>query len=147
VADRAAFLEEAMKKILMISGLMLSALLVYLHADTKNNSHTGYQTATIVSVDKHVSQSNYAGGSPSDAPLLVEDFSYDIGIRLNCNVYIGRYQSATDYLPSVFAPQHTVDVLLQKHFLYVSLPEGDREVKMGITSHHLLKGEQCAAND
>jgi hypothetical protein len=134
-------------KILMTSVLMLGALLVYLHADTKNNSHTGYQTATVVSVDKHVSRSNYAGDSPSDAPLLAEDFSYDIGIRLNCNVYIGRYESATDYVPSVFAPHHTVNVLLQKHFLYVSLPDGDREVKMGITSHHLLKGNQCAANN
>jgi hypothetical protein len=136
-----------MKKTLMISTLMLSALLVYLHADTKNNSHTGYQTATVVSVDKHVSQSNYVGGSPSDAPLMAEDYSYDIGIRLNCDVYIGRYEPATDYLPAVFAPQHTVDVLVQKHVLYVSLPESDREVKMGITSHHLLKGEQCAANN
>lgn len=145
--SRAAFLEEAMKKTLMISVLMLSALLVYLHADTKNNSHTGYQTATVVSVDKHVSQSNYVGGSPADAPLLAEDYSYDIGIRLNCNIYVGRYESAIDYLPSVFAPRYTVDVLLQKHVLYVSLPDGDREVKMGINSHHLLKGEECAANN
>ncbi len=41
---------------------------------------------------------------------MAEDYSYDIGIRLNCDVYIGRYESATDYLPAVFAPQHTVDV-------------------------------------
>jgi hypothetical protein len=147
MVNRAAFLEEAMKKTLMVSVLMLSALLVYLHADTKKNSRTGYQTATVVSVDKHISQSNYVGGSPTDAPLMAEDYSYDIGIRLNCNVYIGRYESAIDYLPAVFAPQHTVDVLLQKHVLYVSLPDSDREVKMGITSHHLLKGDQCAAND
>ena len=45
---------------------------------------------------------------------MAEDCSYDIGILLNCNAYIGRYESAIDYLPSVFAPQRTVDVLLQK---------------------------------
>jgi len=136
-----------MKKTLMMLALMLSALLVYLHADTKRNSTTGYQTATVVSVDKHVSESNYVGGSPSDAPLQAEDYSYDIGIRLNCDVYVGRYESATDYLPSVFSPKHAVDVRLQKHIMYVSLPESDRVVKMGITSHRLVKGELCAVSN
>jgi hypothetical protein len=136
-----------MKKILMVSGLILSALLVYLHANTKREFKDQYQTATVVSVDKHVSESNDVGGSPSDAPVQAEDYSYDIGIRLNCNIYIGRYESATDYLPAVFSPKHAVNVRLQNHVMYVSLQEGDREVKMGITSHHLLKGDQCAAND
>ena len=136
-----------MKKTLILSALVLSALLVYLHADTKKNSRIGYQIATVVSVDKHVSESNYAGGSPSDAPLQPEDYSYDIGIRLNCDVYVGRYESATDYLPSAFATQHAVDVRMQKHIMYVSLPDTDREVKMGIVSHRLLKSEQCAVNN
>jgi hypothetical protein len=124
---------------------MLSALLVYLHADTKRESKDQYQTATVVSVDKHVSQSNYIG-SPSDAPLQAEDYSYDIGIRLNCNIYVGRYESATNYLPSVFSPKRSVDVRLQKHVMYVSLPESDREVKMGIVGHSRVKEEGCAAN-
>ena len=135
-----------MKKTLMVSGLMLSALLVYLHADTKRESKDQYQTATVVSVDKHVSESNYVGGSPSDAPLQAEDYSYEIGIRLNCNIYIGRYESATDYLPSVFSPKHSVDVRLQKHIMYVSLPESDREVKMGIVGHRRVREEGCPAN-
>jgi len=135
-----------MKKTLMVSAVMLSALLVYLHADTKRGSKDQYQMATVVSVDKHVAESNYVG-SPTDAPLQAEDYSYDIGIRLDCNIYIGRYESAIDYLPSVFSPKHSVDVRLQKHIMYVSLPERDREVKMGIASHHLLKGNQCTSNN
>jgi hypothetical protein len=135
-----------MKKTLMVSALMLSALLVYLHADTKRGSKDQYQTATVVSVDKHVADSNYVGSSPSDAPLRAEDYSYDIGIRLNCNIYIGRYESATDYLPSVFSPKHSVDVRLQKHIMYVSLSESDREVKMGIVGHSRVKEEGCTAN-
>ena len=143
---RTAFLAEAMKTILMVSGLMLSALLVYLHADTKRESKDQYQTATVVSVDKHVSESNYVGGSPSDAPLQAEEYSYDIGIRLNCNIYIGRYESATDYLPSVFSPKHTVDVRFQKHIMYVSLPESDRELKMGVVGHRRVKEEGCTGS-
>ena len=135
-----------MKKTLMVSGLILSALLVYLRAETKRESKDQYQTATIVSVDKHVAESNYIG-SATDAPLQAEDYSYDIGIRLDCNIYIGRYESAIDYSPSVFSPKHSVDVRLQKHIMYVSLPESDREVKMSIASHRLLKGNQCTANN
>jgi hypothetical protein len=94
-----------------------------------------------VTVDQHVSDSNYAGGSPSDAPLQAEDYSYDIGIRLNCNIYIGRYESATDDLPSAFSPSHAVDVRLQKHDMYVSLPDGDREVKDGDRRSRSTEGE------
>ena len=132
-----------MKKTWMVSGLVLSALLVYLHADTKRGPKDQYQTATVVSVDKHVAESNYVG-SATDAPLQAEDYSYDIGIRLNCNIYIGRYESATDYLPSVFSPKHSVDVRLQKHVMYVSLPESDREVKMGVVGQSRVKEEDCA---
>jgi hypothetical protein len=134
-----------MKKLLMVSGLMLSALLVDLHADTTREPKDHYQTGTIVSVDRHVSESNYVDGSPSDAPLPAEDYSYDIGIRLNC-IYIGRYESATDYLPSVFSPKPSVDVRLQKHVMCVSLPESDREVKRSIVVHRRVKEEGCAAN-
>ena len=134
-----------MKKTLMVSGLMLSALLVHLHADIRREPKDQYQMAMVVSVDKHATESNYVG-SPTDAPLHAEDYSYDIGIRLNCNIYIGRYESATDYLPSVFSPNHSIGVRLQKHIMYVSLPESDREVKMGIVGHSRVKEQGCAAN-
>ena len=135
-----------MKKTSTVLGLVLSTLLFYLHANTKGESKDRCQTATVVTVDKHVSESNYAGGSPSDAPLQAENYSYDIGIRLNCNIYIGRYESATDYLPSALSLSHAVDVRLQKHDMYVSLPDGDREVKMGIVGHSRLKEKSCVTN-
>jgi hypothetical protein len=132
-----------MNRIFSISLLAVSILFVYMQANAKQ---TGYEAATVVSVDKHVTPSNYVGGSPSDAPLQAEDYSYDVGIRLNCNIYVGRYESATDYLPAVFAPNHMVDVRMDKHVLYVSLPEGDRVVKMGIVSHKRLTEQACPVN-
>jgi hypothetical protein len=134
-----------MKKRLMMLALVWSALLVYLRADTKANAKTGYQTATVVSVDKHVSDSNYLG-SPTDAPLQANGYRYDIGIRLDCNVYFGRYESATDYLPFSFAPNRKVDVRLHKHIMYVNLPHSGREVKMGIVGHSRLKEQGCVTN-
>lgn len=132
-----------MKKHLLLPGLVSCVLLIGSYADTKRKPEEGYQSATVVSVEKHQAQSTYVGGNPSDAPLQADDFSYDIGIRLECNVYVGRYESATDYLPSVFAVNHEVDVRLQKHILYVSLPFSDRQVKMGIVSHKRLKESGC----
>jgi hypothetical protein len=123
--------------------LVVSTLAFNLPADARK-TETGYQTATVVSVDKYNSPSTYIG-SPSDAPLQTEEYAYDIGIRLNCDVYVGRYESATDYLPAVFATNHAVDVRMQKHVLYVSLPFGDRVVKMGIVGHHHLQENSCPA--
>ena len=135
-----------MKRILSTSAVLVALLVIYIQANAKASKPTGFEAATVVSVDKHVTPSNYVGGSPSDAPLQAEDFSYDIGIRLNCNVYVGRYESATDFLPAAFTPNHTVDVRLDKHLMYVSLPEGDRIVKMGIVSHKRVKEQSCPVN-
>jgi hypothetical protein len=134
-----------MKKEWLMPGLAYGVLLISLHAGAKQPAalDDGYQTATVVSVTKHVSASNYVGDNPSDAPLQAPDYSYDIGIRLNCNIYVGRYESAIKYLPSVFAPNHEVDVRLHKHIMYVSLPFSDDEVMMGIVHHSRVKDEAC----
>jgi len=134
-----------MKRIVCSVAVLLPLMLVYVHANAKPKQN-GYETATVVSVDKYVSPSNSVGGSPTDAPLQAESYSYAIGVRLDCNIYVSRYESATDYLPAAFAPNHMVDVRLDNHVIYVSLPEGDRIVKMGIVSHRRVKDEACHVN-
>ena len=59
---------------------------------------------------------------------------------------LGAINRAFEYLPPIFAQDHAVDVRLQKHILYVSLPDSDREVKMGIVSHSRVKEGSCTAN-
>ncbi|HEY6769628.1 MAG TPA: hypothetical protein VI386_33220 [Candidatus Sulfotelmatobacter sp.] len=135
-----------MKRVVSVPVFLVTILLVHLHANINTKQDTGYQTATVVSVDKHVDASNYVGDSPSDAPLQAEAYSYDVGIRLNCNIYVGRYESATDYLPGVIAPNHSVSVRMNKHIIYLSLPDTDQEVKMGIISRHQVKEQACPAN-
>jgi len=127
----------------LLLGLVATTFLFNVPANARKNE-TGYQTATVVSVDKYTAPSTYIG-TPSDAPLQGEEYAYDIGVRLDCDVYVGRYESATDYLPSVFAANHSVDVRLDKHVLYVSLPFGDRVIKMGIVGHHHLHEKSCSA--
>jgi hypothetical protein len=131
-----------MKKSIAILALMCCAWLTFLDASTKQ----GYQQATVVKVEKYEAASTYVGGGATDAPLQPEVYAYDIGLKVNCDVYVGRYESATDYLPSIFARNHEVDVRVQKHILFVSLPDSDRDVKMGILSHRRLKEQSCTAN-
>jgi hypothetical protein len=138
-----------MRKELLLSGATLLVLLISQHARAQKNETVAedrFRTATVVGVTRHVSASNYVGDNPSDAPLQARDYAYDIAIRLDCKIYIGRYESALKYLPSVFAPNHEVDVRLHKHILYVSLPFSDEEVVMGMVSHRRVKDEVCPAH-
>jgi hypothetical protein len=126
----------------MLFVVVSGGLLASMHATTKQ----GYQSATVVSVETHETPSNYAGSNPSDAPLQAEVYSYDIGIRVGCTVYRTHYDSAFDYLPSVFAPHHPIEVNLRKRVMEVSLP-GDRTVRMGIDGRRNVKDESCVVRN
>jgi len=132
-------------KRLSFFGLLSGVLLTCLPADSTRVVEQGYEAATVISVDRFQPVSNYLGENPADAPLRAREYSYDIGIRLACNIYVGRYESAINYLPSAFARNQIVDVRLQKHILYVSLPDSDWDVKMGIVSHRRVRDDSCTA--
>ena len=135
-----------MKKGLMLLCLACGTVFVSSHAPAKSTTKEGYVSGIVVSVDKYQPTSNYVGDNPSDAPPQADNYTYDIGIRLECNVYVGRYYSAIDFLPSIFAPNHSVDLRLTKHLMFVSDPALDREIKMGIVSHSRLKEQSCPVN-
>jgi len=131
-----------MKKAFALFGLLSGALLATLYADSK----PGYQKATIVSVMTYEATSNYVGDNPSDAPLRPTEYVIDIGVRLGCYVYVGRYDSAIDYLPTALAPNRTVDVRLDKYVMSINSP-ADREVKMGIVRQNPIKDGTCIAGN
>src|SRR5262249_30874304 len=111
--------EEIVLKAGALTLLVCSGLLLCLHASVK----AGYQTATVVSVEPvDTAQRTYVGGNPSDAPSEAQEFAYNIRLKLNCTMYEGRYESATDYLPIAFKAQSSIDVRVAKHWMYVSLP-------------------------
>jgi hypothetical protein len=130
-----------MKRSLALLVLMCGVLLTGAFAGTKQP----YQSATVVSVASHETAPSYVG-NPSDAPLQSEVYSYDIGIQLNCTVYVVRYETGLDYLPSVFSPHQTVEVSLEKHVMDVNLP-GAREVRLSIGSRSRFKDTSCMVNN
>lgn len=135
-----------MQKSLRLVALVGCVLSADGYARTVKNSAPGqdYQTATVVSVEKHETPSNYVGDNPSDRPLQARSFAYEVGIRMDCNVYGGLYQSAIHYLPIYFAPDQSVDVRLRKHVMYVSLPYHAWDVELGIVRRRRIKSGSCA---
>ena len=131
-------MKENFRLFILVSGVLFANM----HASTKS----GYQSATVISVESHETPSNYAGGNPSDASLRSEVYSYDIGVRLGCTIYRTRYDTAFEYLPADFTPNHLVEVIPQRRVMYVRL-SGDREVRMGIDSRRSVKGQPCVARN
>lgn len=129
-----------MRKTAILFGVVLSVLSASSQAATK----TDYETATVVSVETYQSSSHYAGSNWSDAPLRAEVYAFDIGIRAGCTLYRTRYESAFNYLPSVFAANGHIEINLKKRVLYVSAP-GERALRMGIGSRRNVKDGSCAA--
>lgn len=136
------FTEEIVKENLRLFVLLSSALLTCAQAEAKAK----YQSVTVVSVEKHEAPSSYVGGNPSDAALQSTVYSYDVGIRVNCEIYVARYASALDYLPAAFTPNHAIQVNLQKHVIEVSLP-GNRDLRMSIIGKVGEKDSSCMARN
>jgi hypothetical protein len=134
-------MEEIMKQVLIVTALFFTAMLSWAQTGAKRE----YQPATVVSVETHETPSNYVGDNPMDAPMQADVHSYDIGIRLNCAVYTVRYESALDYLPSVFAPNHAIDIDLRKRVMNIALP-GDRSVRLGIVYRSRARDTTCLTN-
>jgi hypothetical protein len=125
--------ETVMKGFLVYAlSLILFAPLVSANATKRDSGKKNqYLPGTVVTVQKHKAESNYVGDNPSDAPLQSSAFAYDVSLRVSCGTYVGRYQSALNYLPAVFTPNRPVEVRFQKHVMYVEVP-GEQEYKMGI---------------
>jgi len=132
-----------MKRILIVAGIFLLLGVANLCAQAKQETTKDtYASGTVLNVDKHVRESNYLG-TPTDTPLQPEYYGYDVGIRVNCTVYTARYESALDNMPVTLAPDHTVQVSLQKHTLHVRMPELGREVDLQMVGHKPAKGNGC----
>src|SRR5438128_5561194 len=95
------------------------------------------QQGTIVNVQKQdvATPPVRTGADPVRTPVQSHYYLYDVSVRLNCELYIGRYESELDDLPSALSPNNRVPVRLKKHAMYLDFP-GDT-VKMQIVHHKI----------
>ncbi len=114
------------KKKLVILCLASCMLLVYAHANTQDDLKQAYQAATVVSATKIPSSGDYV---------------YEVGIRLNCTLYVARYKSAGDHLP--FAIDSPVDVRLGNGTIYASA--SDQQIEMPLVKSEGVADKSCAS--
>jgi hypothetical protein len=127
-----------------ICGLLICFFVAYAEfAPALDASTRQFQKAVVVSAQKYEPDTPHRG-KRTDAPAPPTEYDYDVSIRLNCSIYVGRYLSGIDYLPDVFSPNQSVEVSLQKHFMYVKIP-GSRDIKMGIVRNYADSDDSCSA--
>jgi hypothetical protein len=71
------------------------------------------------------------GSNPADAPLTSRYYAFLIAIRVDCETYIGRYETVLNYLPSAFTAGRSISMRLTKHVMYFDLPDNP-ELRIGI---------------
>ena len=101
------------------------------------------QQGTIVNVQTQdvASPPVRTGADPVRTPLQSHYYLYNVSVRLNCDVYVGRYESELDDLPSALSANNSVPVRLLKHTMYLDFP-GD-SVKMRIVHHKVSHEAAC----
>jgi len=101
------------------------------------------QQGTIVNVQKQdVATPPVRTGAPANrTPLQSNYYLYDVSVQVNCEVYVGRYETELDDLPSALSPNNAVPVRLQKRVMYLDFP-GDA-VKMRIVQHKVTREGAC----
>lgn len=109
------------------------------------NAKTGpaHQSATVMRVQKHDADSSFSGSNPTDAALRSDVYLYDVWLRVDCAIYVVRYESSLDQPPPIFAPERHVDVRVEKHVLYASMPGGG-DAKVSIIKHGVDSAGPCS---
>ena len=76
------------------------------------------QQGTIVNVQKQdVATPLVRSADPVRTPLQSHHYLYNVSVRLNCDVYVGRYETELDNLPSELSANNSVPVRLLKRVL------------------------------
>lgn len=127
-----------------IFGCLICVVLVFGESAPCHASDRQFQKAIVVSAQKYEpDRPRY--GKRTDAPPRATEYDYDVAIRLNCSVYVARYESAIDYLPGAFTRDESVEVSLEKHLMFVRVP-GTRELRLGIVRRYAVSGDSCSSS-
>ena len=101
------------------------------------------QEGTILTVSKQdvATPALRAGANPDHAPLQAHYFLYNVSVQLNCDIYVGRYESEFDDLPDALSANNHVPIRITKHVMYLDFP--GEPVKMQIVRHQVSHADAC----
>lgn len=132
-----------MKRTLLTAFLTLSFGVPLLQAQARN----GYQSATVIQVHEHMMPASYIGGVIDGTVPQPQEYFYDVEIRLNCDIYVGRYESLTNRRPAAFQLNRTVNALLEGGIALLSLPQDGSPLRTMIVSHRRASNQGCSINE
>jgi len=101
------------------------------------------QEGIIVNVNKQdvATPPVRAGANPDHSQLQSHYYRYNVSVQLNCDIYVGRYESESDDLPDTLSPNNHVPIRITKHVMFLDFP-GD-PVKMQIVRHKVSHADAC----
>ena len=101
------------------------------------------QQGTIVQVQKQdvADSAVRTGAAATRAPLQSHYYLYNVSVQLNCDVYVGRYETELDDLPSALSANSSVPVRIEKHLIYLDFP--GNTAKMRIVRHKVSTEGAC----
>jgi hypothetical protein len=102
------------------------------------------EQGTIINVEKQdvATPPVREGANPVRTPLQSHYSVYNISVQVNCDVYVGRYESELDDLPSTLSAQSSVPVRLNNRAMDLDFP-GDT-VTTTIVHHEVSHEGACA---
>jgi hypothetical protein len=120
-------------------GLLIWILILVAAASAQPKTKV-YQAGTIISVQKQeVNGVSYR--KATDAPGRSSVFNYDVSVQLTDVVLIGRYQSATDFVPSTWTKGNAVEVSVHGHRMYLKGASGE-DFELNIVSRRRMRKEK-----
>jgi len=106
-----------------------------------------FQSGKILRVTREPAQSpeyQFGSGNPADAPLTSTYYRYEVAVRVDCALYVGRYDSQVKYLPAVLRAENLALIRVTRHHLFFDLP-GHQRWEMNVVRKKAYKGD-CAAD-
>jgi hypothetical protein len=129
-----------MKRIAQLATMLSIALLAGVPSQAKSSPLIDGKVVNVVKYEEP--SPGDALTTPTDAPLISRSYAYDISVKVDCDTYTGRYETAFQYLPRVFRANEPVEVRVTKHVLYLDIPNGP-EVRTPIVRRTQTGGEGC----
>jgi hypothetical protein len=101
------------------------------------------QQGTIVQVQKQdvADPAVRTGAAATRAPLQSHYYLYNVSVQLNCDLYVGRYETELDDLPSALSANSSVPVRIEKRLMYLDFP--GNTVQMRIVRHKVSQQGTC----
>jgi len=120
--------------------VVLVCVLIFAALAAAQRNAKSYEPGTVMSVEK-LEPNDVSYRKITDAPLRSSGSVYNISVQVAGNVIVGRYASASDYLPSMLTQGKSVSVRTDKHRMYLKEPFGE-DIELPVVSHRRIRKQE-----